>query len=62
MRTFDLEYVRDRLMEALSNLDEAYKRIDKPKVLKHRLMRVITRLSDVYYEVEDRLFKAYGRL
>jgi len=62
MRTFDLEYVRDRLMEALSNLDEAYKRIDKPKVLKHWLMRVITRLSDVYYEVEDRLFKAYGRL
>jgi len=61
MRTFDLEFVRDRLMEALSNLDEAYKRIDKPKVLKHRLMRVITRLSDVYYEVEDRLFKAYGR-
>ena len=62
MRTFDLEYVRDRLMEALSNLDEAYNRIDKPKVLKRRLMRVITRLSDVYYEVEDRLYKAYGRL
>jgi len=61
MRAFDLEFVRDRLMEALSNLDEAYKRIDKPKVLKRRLMRVITRLSDVYYEVEDRLFKAYGR-